>query len=107
MNPTSPPAPASRLDCQKASLEEAEKKLSQAKARRDKAAARLRTSRRKNDTRAKIILGGALLALLGKGHGDAERAVEAILALEAPKWPERDLAALRAILGPVEGDGDE
>ena len=106
MNSTSPPAPASRLDRQQATLKDAEKKLSQAKARRDKAAARLRTSRRKIDTRAKIILGGALLALLGKGHRDAERAVEAILALEAPKWPERDLAALRAVLGPAESDGE-
>jgi len=103
MEPASVPAPASRLDRQKAALEDAEKRLSQARARRDKAAARLRTSRRKIDTRAKIILGGALLALLGKGHRDAERAVEAILALEAPKWPERDLAAIRALLGPVEG----
>lgn len=94
----------SHLDRQKAALEEAEKRLSQAKARRDKAAARLSSSRRKVDTRAKIILGGALLALLGRGHGDAERAVQAILTLEAPKWPERDQAALRAILGPL---GDE
>lgn len=94
---------ASRLDRQQAALDEAEKRLSQAKARRDKAAARLSTSRRKIDTRAKIILGGALLALLGKGSGAAERAVEAILALEAPHWPERDKAALRAILGPAEG----
>ena len=94
---------ASRLDRQQAALDEAEKRLSQARARRDKAAARLSTSRRKIDTRAKIILGGALLALLGKGSGAAERALEAILALEAPHWPERDQAALRAILGPAEG----
>lgn len=93
----------SHLDRQQAALDEAEKRLSQARARRDKAAARLSSSRRKIDTRAKIILGGALLALLGKGHRDAERAVEAVLTLEAPKWPERDKAALRAILGPVEG----
>lgn len=97
---------ASRIDAQKAALDVAEKRLAQAKARRDKAAARLSSSRRKIDTRAKIILGGALLALLGRGHRDAERAVEAILALEAPKWPERDQAALQAILGPAEGDGE-
>jgi hypothetical protein len=92
----------SRIDAQKAALDAAEKRLAQARARRDKAAARLSSSRRKIDTRAKIILGGALLALLGKAHGDAERAVEAILTLEAPKWSGRDQAALRAILEPVE-----
>lgn len=96
----------SRLDHQQAALDEAEKRLSQARARRDRAAARLSSSRRKIDTRAKIILGGALLALLGRGHRDAERAVEAILALEAPKWPERDRAALQAILGALEGSDD-
>ncbi|MFZ1302158.1 MAG: hypothetical protein WAQ27_06335 [Candidatus Microsaccharimonas sp.] len=95
----------SRLDRQKAALEEAEKRLSQAKARRDKAAARLSSSRRKIDTRAKIILGGALLALLGRGHGDAERAVQAILTLESPRWTARDQAALRAILEPLGDEG--
>ena len=102
--PRSGRSPSQRGDRQKAALEEAEKRLSQAKARRDKAAARLSSSHRKIDTRAKIILGGALLALLGRANGDAERAVQAILKLEASKWPERDQAALRAILEPLGDD---
>jgi len=88
----------SRYERQQTALETAEKRLAQAQVRRDKAAARLKDRQRATDTRSKIMLGGALLALAEQGHTEARNALGAILRDHAPSWPERDKKALTEAL---------
>ena len=88
----------SRYERQQIALENAEKRLAQAQVRRDKAAARLKDRQRATDTRSKIMLGGALLALAEQGQEDAKRALGVILRDHAPSWPERDKRALTEAL---------